>query len=117
MGFCGYKYSFRLNAIHDIISNGENKHGHTFYITLYIESKETDNFQPYYLVEERIENFMERFRGKFLNEEKEFKDIIPIYENIGLIFFKELSKIINDGQYVLQKLEINENPLVTNIIE
>lgn len=117
MAFYGYKYSFRLNAMHDIVSNGKYKHSHTFFITLYIESKKTEKFEPYYLVEERIEEYISRFNGKFLNNEPEFEFILPVYENIGLIFFKELSKIINDGFYILQKLEINENPLVTNIIE
>ncbi len=117
MLFCGYKYGFRLNALHDISGNEENKHAHTFYISLYIEAKNTDDFHPYYLVENKIEKYLEKFNGKFLNEEPEFKDITPVYENIGLVFYKELAKVINDGHYILQKLEINENPLATNIIK
>lgn len=117
MGFRGYKYSFRLNAMHDIIGKGEYKHAHTFFITLFIEVKHNNEFSPYYLVEEKIENYFDKFKGKFLNEEKEFKYITPVYENVGLVFFKELSKIINDGHFILQRLEINENPLVTNIVE
>lgn len=115
--FCGYKCSFRLNAMHNISPNIENKHSHTFCITLYIEVKETETFIPFYLVENKIENYFEKFENCFLNEQIEFIDILPICENIGAIFFKELSKVINDTHYILQRLEINENPLVTSVIE
>lgn len=117
MLFCGYKYSYKLNAWHDIIANGEYKHSHCFSISLYIEVKNTDNFVPYYVIEEKIENYFKRFENCFLNVQREFYDILPIYENVGAVFFKELSKVINDGHYILQKLEINENPLATNIID
>ena len=46
----------------------------------------------------------------------EFYDVLTTYENIGNVFYKELAKIINDGNYILQKLEINENPTATYII-
>ena len=57
MSFYGYKYSYRLNAQHDIVSDGEHKHAHTFLITLYIQVKNSNDFVPYYIVEKNIEKY------------------------------------------------------------
>lgn len=114
---CMYEYTFNLNAMHSMKKDGSSKHAHTFHIVLFIETKDNDEFQPYYVVEKKIEDYLSKYEGVFLNEAKEFTHIIPICEDIGNVFFKSLSKIINDGHFVLQRLEIDENPRSRYIVK
>lgn len=114
---CMYEYTFNLNAMHSMRADGSGKHAHTFHIVLFIETRDNDEFVPYFTVEAKIEEYLGKYNGVFLNEAPEFDCIIPICEDIGNVFFKALSKIINDGHFILQRLEIDENPRSRYIIE
>ena len=109
-----YKYTFKLNALHD--TSGGKPHAHTFYIVLFISSKKEDVFVEYAVIEEKIQKYLERFTNTLLNDAKEFRRVNPVIEAMGTIFFKRISAIVNSEEYELEKLEISDNILKKFIV-
>jgi len=109
-----YKYTFKLNALHD--TSGGKPHAHTFYIVLFIASKKEDVFVEYAIVEEKIQRYLERFTNTLLNDSKEFRLTNPVIEVMGTVFFKRISAIVNSEEYELEKLEISDNILKKFIV-
>lgn len=104
-----YKYTFKLNAMHD--TAGGKPHAHTFFIVLFINSKKQDVFVEYAVIENKIQYYLERFTNTLLNTHEEFEGLNPVIENMGLIFFDRISGIVNSEEYELIKLEISDNIL------
>ena len=108
MVFRGYKYTYNLNAYHDISNNLNNNHKHTFTIILYISHVDASKFALYSELEYNLNKYLDDFQEVNLNEQRCFEGICPTLENT---FFIELSKIVNDGSYFLEKVELSDNLL------
>jgi 6-pyruvoyl tetrahydropterin synthase-related domain len=102
-----------LNASHTIRGSGAGQaHGHTFELCLYIE-KNTDDFVEFEQIEELINQYLNRFRGRLLNSIEPFDRLLPTVENLGRVFYGALSEPLRRDGYHLIRLEIGETPLST----
>ncbi|MBO5353510.1 MAG: 6-carboxytetrahydropterin synthase [Lachnospiraceae bacterium] len=104
-----YKYTFKMNAMHD--TAGGKPHAHTFFIVLFIHSKKQDVFVEYAVIENKIQEYLEKFTNTLINDHEEFHAKNPVIENMGMVFFERLSEIISSKEYELVKLEISDNIL------
>lgn len=111
MLFRGYKYTYNLNAYHDISPNLNNNHRHTFSIVLYISYIDASVFSTYSNIEKKLNAFLDTFQEKKLNDCELLKGITPTLENIADIFFIKLSEIINGDIFQLEKISISDNLL------
>ena len=109
-----YKYTFKLNALHD--TSGGKPHAHTFFIVLFICSKKEDVFVEYAVIEQKIQSYLEQFTNTLLNDAKEFHSRNPIIENMGIVFYERIAAIVNSEEYELEKLEISDNILKKFIV-
>ena len=98
-----FKYNFRFNASHKISQN-EEIHFHTFELACYIENKD----ELYCVVENKIEKYLDKFKGKYLNDILEK----PYIENIAEMIFYELREL----EINITKLEFSDKPIQTYII-
>lgn len=106
-----YKNTFRLNASHSI-SNDKGvpqTHHHTFTLSLDIV-KTIDDFEEFEQIENGINEYLNRFRGKYINSIDPFTHILPTIENMGRYFYDELSSDLDKNGYKLIRLEIGETP-------
>lgn len=109
-----YKYTMKLNATHD--TAGGKPHSHTFYIVLFIASKQEDVFVEYAVIENAIQEYLERFSNILLNDAEEFWNVSPTIENMGILFFEKIAAMIDSEEYELEKLEIGDNILKKFIV-
>lgn len=109
-----YKYTMKLNATHD--TAGGKPHSHTFYIVLFIASKREDVFVEYTVIENSIQDYLERFSNILLNSAEEFWNLSPTIENMGRLFFSRIAAMIDSEEYELEKLEIGDNILKKFIV-
>ena len=105
-----YKYSFNLNASHSF-KNGINIHSHTFKITLFIELMDEEvSFNEY---EKMVNDYLELYRGKYLNNIDPFNKISPTLENMAKVFYDKINEILLDCSLDLRKLEIGDGYTVS----
>lgn len=111
MKFRGYKYTFRFNASHNTSTKTVSVHNHTFEMSLYIMSDETENdIIIYKNTEAPVEEFLSDFRDKLLNEVAPFDKILPTLENFADYAYEKLSETISARGSVLAKLEFSDSP-------
>ncbi|MDP4092064.1 MAG: 6-pyruvoyl-tetrahydropterin synthase-related protein [Bacillota bacterium] len=112
-----YRFRFYLNARHNIrIGTGESGiHPHTWEFVLYIK-KEGDTFWQFSEIENEIHAYFSEFEGCLLNETPLFSSCNPTMENIGDFFFEKISAISEKSGWLLESLEISENPARTYIV-
>ena len=113
-----YRFKFYLNAMHSvrIADIDSDMHPHTWEIVVYIK-KYGESFIQFSETERVVQLYLEKYEEQFLNKIPPFDDITPTMENIGEVLFEELSGILNSKGWLLQKLEISENPSRTYILE
>ena len=113
-----YRFKFYLNAMHSvrIADIDSDMHPHTWEIVVYIK-KYGESFIEFSETERVVQLYLEKYEEQFLNKIPPFDDITPTMENIGEVLFEELSGILNSKGWLLQKLEISENPSRTYILE
>ena len=90
-----YKFKFYLNANHYIIINGKNgqTHPHTWEFVFYIMKSEGE-FVLFNKFEKAIEEYLEKFQGRVMNEIPPFDTMVPTLENISDYFCDEIRSII-----------------------
>lgn len=103
-----YKETFKFNASHGNVS-----HPHTFTVTVYIV-KTKEEFVPFYIYEETVQNYFERLRGKYLNAVFEEENLT--LEKMGEIFFKDIRLLLKDTSFNLETVEIGDSPTRTIIV-
>lgn len=112
MAFHGYKYKFNLYAAHSNMSYGSeaDTHFHNFTITLYVNSinKQVDEN---YNLEIVVNGFLQKYRNSSLHKFDIFKGKQTTIESIGDVFYEHLSELIEDEEYELIRLDIEENPI------
>ncbi|MBO5291746.1 MAG: 6-carboxytetrahydropterin synthase [Lachnospiraceae bacterium] len=112
-----YKFKFYLNMNHYIMLGGKqgDVHPHTWEILLSMLSDNTE-MTLFVNIEKKIDQIMERYQDKLLNECEPFDKIVPTVENAAKYFFRLIQdEIIQDGWIVLM-LELSETPTRSYII-
>lgn len=106
-----YIFKYYLNALHSIDEKNITPHNHTFTISLSLNpliGSDTLNFSK---IDKVIIDFLSEYKGKYLNALPLFTNKSPTIENIGELFFTELSTLLSQNSQHLIKLDISENPL------
>lgn len=101
-----YKYGFNLNASHSYM-NGP-VHSHTFKIIVCIRNLTNEEmlFTEY---ENKIEELLSLYRGKNLNEVEPFFNVTPTIENMAIVFYSRILKMLEGSNLELMKLELGDN--------
>ena len=106
-----YKIKFYLNMRHYIIIN-DNKgetHPHTWEFALDIRFGRS-SFVEFNIFEKGINDFLEKYQNKVLNEEEPFDAILPTLENVTDYFSEEFYRIIHNIGGMLTSVEASETP-------
>nr|WP_319488726.1 6-carboxytetrahydropterin synthase [uncultured Caproiciproducens sp.] len=111
MAYRAYKYTFKLHIAHNLNTSlsEQQAHFHTLKIVLYLE-KQGNVFASYEYIEKIIDDYLEQYKGKYLNNTVPFANSSPTVENIGTLFYNDLQSIVLTNHYDLLKLEISESP-------
>lgn len=111
MGQNIYKLKFELHAKHsNVIGDKAGRHQHTFSIVLYL--KALRKMELYQEIEQKIESWLSPFQNRDLDEMPGFENGDTTLENIGNVFFEELTKVLQDDLSLL-RLDIYETPVRT----
>lgn len=106
-----YVCKYYLNATHSFDNDAEHAHAHTFTISFWIQQPEQEEYFSFYDIDKIIVSYVEKFSGKYLNEEPEFEALSPTLENIGDVMFEAVEKRLAEEHVTLLQVEICENPL------
>ncbi|WCK57509.1 6-carboxytetrahydropterin synthase (plasmid) [Aneurinibacillus sp. Ricciae_BoGa-3] len=111
-----YRLKFYLNARHFLNENGKSSEisPHTWEVGLFILKQ--DEEKTFREVEKKIEAFFDNFDNQLINDIPPFNLLNPTTENIGKVFYKQLSNILSEYGRVLETLQISENPTRTYIV-
>ena len=117
MRYQQYKFKFYLNARHAIYINGRlgDVHPHTWEIILHV-TKLKSGFIKFGEVEKQIEEFVDSYQSKTLNDVEPFDKINPTLENCARYFKDRIQVILNANGWVLLMLEISETPARTYVL-
>lgn len=117
MRYKQYKFKFYLNARHAIYMNGVRGqvHPHTWEITLNV-IKGRDEFIEFHVLEQKVEEFMDRFQDQLLNDIKPFDVINPTLENCCDYFKEQLVEILNKEGWIFLMMEMSETPTRSYVI-
>ena len=111
MGQNIYKLKFELHAEHsNVIGDKAGRHQHTFSIGLYLKAQR--EMELYQEIEQKIESWLSPFQNRNLDEMPGFENGDTTLENIGNVFFEELTKVLQDDLSLL-RLDIYETPVRT----
>lgn len=112
-----YRFKFYLNARHAIFINGNlgEVHPHTWEITLNV-IKGRDEFIQFHALEQKIEEFMDLYQDRYLNEVEPFDVINPTLENCCHYFKEKLSEILADQGWLFLMMEMSETPARSYVI-
>ena len=112
-----YKYKFYLNLNHSICIHEKQGeiHPHTWEIVVDIATSDSQ-FKEFSQIEKRLEQLLEKYQDKYINEIAPFEEINPTIENAGEVFSAEIKKSIEEAGWLLLTFEISETPSRTYII-
>ncbi|MCR5518183.1 MAG: 6-carboxytetrahydropterin synthase [Lachnospiraceae bacterium] len=116
--FREYRFKFYLNAQHFVLINGKkgSTHPHTWEFTLDILINR-NIFVEFGEFEKKIEEYLERYQDKLLNDVAPFDVVIPTLENMSDIFAKDFSEEIREMGARLVRLEGKETPTRGYIVD
>lgn len=112
-----YKFKCYLNMNHYIINNGRpgEVHPHTWELTISVVSDQ-NGMTPFFGIERKMDELMERYQDKLLNDCPPFDTLVPTVENAAHYFFGLIQdNIIRDG-WILLMLELSETPTRSYVI-
>lgn len=105
--FQGYKMLLKFNASHSMTDRSA-MHVHSFILKLYIR-KENDTFVEFNKYEKIIIDYINKYRGKYLND---FFEDSTTLENLSIHFFEDIEEILSDtNNFSLISLELGDSPL------
>lgn len=115
--FREYRFKFYLNMNHYIIIDGMEGqlHPHTWEFT-FLVIKEKSDFMQFHVFEQVIEEYLDKYQGKVLNEVEPFDTIVPTLENVTDYFSEDIRKILKENGGELVSLESSETPTRSYII-
>jgi 6-pyruvoyltetrahydropterin/6-carboxytetrahydropterin synthase len=107
MRYRQYKFKFYLNTRHAVYRKGvlSEAHPHTWELTIYVmkSREETVKFQE---LEKQVEQFLEPYQDKTLNEVAPFDVVNPTLENCCEYFREQLTPILNRDGWIFLMLEL-----------
>lgn len=116
--FREYRLKFYLNARHYIIIGNKQSdtHPHTweFALTIMIRRKEFVEFNTF---EKRINEYLEQYQDRILNEVEPFDGIMPTLENMVDYFTKQFYDMIKAIGGELLSVEGSEGPSRSYILD
>lgn len=117
MRYSQYKFNFYLNASHAIYINGElgESHPHTWEIIIKT-IKSQKEFVMFNDVEKKIEEFLDRFQNRYINDFQPFDATNPTLENITGYFLERLEAILEPLGWIIFYIEVSETPTRSYII-
>jgi|GEM_PF-6699195 len=102
-----YTISTTVNAMHD---TGTGCHAHTFKMQFLLR-RTGDSFQNYTIYENIIEEGVADYKGAYLNELPEFKDMQPTVENLCTCVYKRAKELFdNNDNYDLVRVSVGDSP-------
>lgn len=112
-----YKFKFYLNMNHYIIIDDKpgEVHPHTWEIIISVISAQND-MTPFANIERKMDEIMEKYQDKLLNECKPFDSVVPTVENAAKYFFRLIQDNIIQEGWILMMLEVSETPTRSYII-
>lgn len=116
MKFEGYKLGFRFNALHKTEATDAKPHRHTFEITLFLR-RDSDKMVAYDVAEAPIQEILDRYSGKILNEIYPFNEISPTVENISTFLYGEFSRALEKTGSTMDRFELSDSPQHTYVID
>ena len=116
-----YKYKFYLNLNHSIYINEKQGeiHPHTWEIVVDIATSDS-RFKEFSLIEKKLEQLLEKYQDKYINDIGLFEKVNPTIENAAEIFSEEIRKSIEEAGWLLLTFEISETPsrvYIINMVE
>ena len=87
----------------------EHAHQHTFGVYLYVGCRDENKAGMFFDFDSIGKTYFEGFEQKYLNDCEQFKELIPNIENMGDIFFEELTDRLKGTDYNLYQLDIFDN--------
>lgn len=117
MRYSQYKFSFYLNASHAIYIDGTlgDAHPHTWEIVVKaIRSQK--GIMLFHEVEKKIEEFLDCYQNRFINEFEPFDVTNPTLENITTYLIDRLDGILEPLGWVIFYIEVSETPTRSYII-
>lgn len=82
-------------------------HQQAFEIRLFIKA---DIIEQFTLIEDKIHDWLAAYTNTVLNETPPFDELNPTIENMGRVFFNEITDLLSDTPYQLEKLDISDSP-------
>lgn len=112
-----YRMNFYLNATHFIYIDGQKgmEHPHTWELTVHLLCTKAQ-FVAFHKVETTIDNYLEKYQDKCLNEVSPFQKINPTLENCCHEFMHNIEGTAKELGFVLLEMELRESPSRTYII-
>lgn len=112
-----YKFKFYLNMNHYIINDGKpgEVHPHTWELIISVVSERSE-MTPFVNIERRIDQIMDHYQDKLLNDCEPFDKIVPTVENAARYFFRLIQDEIIREDWILLMLELSETPTRSYII-
>ncbi|MBP3544355.1 MAG: 6-carboxytetrahydropterin synthase [Lachnospiraceae bacterium] len=112
-----YKFKFYLNMNHFIYNNGHpgEVHPHTWELTLSVISNNSE-MTPFFNLEHKVEQLMDKYQDKLLNDCEPFNEMIPTVENAARYFFRMIQDAIMQEGWILLMLELSETPTRSYVI-
>ena len=112
-----YKLKSYLNMNHFIIIDNKpgEVHPHTWELIVSVISAQSD-MTPFTNIERKIEEILEQYQDKLLNDCKPFDKLVPTVENAAKYFFRLIQDSIIKEGWILMMLEVSETPTRSYII-
>ena len=112
-----YKFKFYLNMNHFIYNNDKlgEVHPHTWELMLSVISN-NDEMTPFFKLERKVEQIMDVYQDKLLNDCEPFNEIVPTVENAAKYFFQLIQDSIMQEGWILLMLELSETPTRAYVI-
>ncbi len=111
-----YKFKLYLNANHYVIFNGQKgeSHPHTweFVIEVLVDK---DKFIKFLDFEKAIDDYLEPFQDKLINDIEPFDTVIPTLENMLDYFAPQFYEEVRKIGGLLIKIEASETPSRTYV--
>jgi 6-pyruvoyltetrahydropterin/6-carboxytetrahydropterin synthase len=107
MRFRQYKFKFYLNARHAVYRKGVlgEVHPHTWELTINVMKNRAETVK-FHELESQVEQFLDKYQDKVLNEVEPFDVINPTLENCCEYFREQLTPILNRDGWIFLMLEL-----------
>lgn len=102
-------------AAHNLINyqgDCENLHGHNWKVEVTVGARELDKAGlgiDFKILKRDTKTLLEMLDHKYLNELEPFKTVSPSSENIARFLFERLSATLNNGNVVVEKVNVWES--------